>query len=419
MSTPLQNWSRTLTYQAARVHRPTTTAALQTVVRSTQKLRFLGTRHAFNPIGDTTEDLVLMEGLATEIFIDPRNRTVTVDGGTTYGQLCPLLDAAGFALANLASLPHISIAGAITTATHGSGERNGNLATSVAALEYIGADGSIHSVARSDGEQFNGVVVNLGALGPITKITLAIEPKFEVSQRVYEHIPLEAAIEHFDEIQALGYSVSFFTDWRSDTLNQIWIKSKVKPGEKSDAPAEVFGAIAASTKLHPIRSVNAENCTDQLGVPGPWFQRLPHFKLEFTPSQGEEIQSEYFVSRADVGPALRALSEIKSQISPILLIAEIRTIAADQLWMSPCYQQDSVAFHFTWEKRWPEVERVLPVIEAALAPFSPRPHWAKTFKLSPELIRARIPRFDEFRSLTRELDPDGKFRNEFLSDLLG
>jgi xylitol oxidase len=330
--------------------------------------------------------------------------------------LCPYLDGKGFALHNLASLPHISVAGACSTATHGSGQRNGNLATAASALEIVTADGKIVNLSRErDGETFSGAVVGLGALGVITKVTLDIQPSFMIRQYVYENLPLSELKEHFDAIESSGYSVSLFTDWQKQRINELWIKSRVEEGQAFHATPEFFGAKLATRNLHPIAELSAENCTEQMGVPGPWYERLPHFRMGFTPSAGKELQSEYFVPRQHAVEAILAVERLRDQVGPSLLITEIRTVAADNLWMSPCYQQDCVTIHFTWKPDWPAVSKLLPVIEKELAPFNARPHWGKLFTISPAELKRIYKKMREFVELGKQYDPQGKFRNEYLN----
>src|SRR5437879_3295464 len=349
------------------------------------------------------------------VALDPEAHTVTVNAGITYGQLCPYLHTRGFALHNLASLPHISIAGACSTATHGSGEKNGNLATAVSALEIVTAAGDVVNLSRQkDGEVFPGIVVGLGALGVITKLTLNIQPAFMMRQYVYEDMPLAEMKNHFDAIEASGYSVSLFTDWQNERIREVWIKSRDEGKQTFEAPPEFFGAKRATKNLHPIAQLSAENCTEQMGVPGPWFERLPHFRMGFTPSAGKELQSEYFVPRRHAVEAILAIERLRDQINPHLMISEIRTIAADKLWLSPCYEQPSVSIHFTWKPDWPAVKRLLPVIERELAPFKPRPHWGKLFTIPPESLRSRYDKMHEFTDLCMKYDSRGKFRNKFL-----
>lgn len=411
---PISNWAGNLTYGTTRLREMSNLEQVRAQVRSLSRMKVLGTRHCFNSIADTRDEFLSLKPMHEVVSIDTAARTVTVDAGITYGQLGPYLDGKGYALHNLASLPHISIAGACTTGTHGSGEKNGNLATSVAALELVTASGDVVQLSRkADGETFRGAVVGLGALGVITRLTLDVQPTFQVKQYVYEKLPLAQMRDHFDAIQASGYSVSLFTDWRKQRINELWIKCRVG-GAAFAAPAEFYGARRASKNLHPIAELSAENCTEQMGVAGPWYDRLPHFRMGFTPSAGKELQSEFFVPRAKAVDAILAIERLRDRISPHLLISEIRTVAADDLWMSASYQRPSVTIHFTWKPDWPAVRQVLPVIERELSAFQYRPHWGKLFTIAPAELQSRYEKLAEFRKLAARFDPKGKFRNEFL-----
>lgn len=411
----LKNWAGNLEYSTELLYSANSLEQVQQFVKRQGKLKVLGTRHCFNNIADSTQNFLSLKSMDKVVALDPAAHTVTVDAGMSYGQLCPYLHDKGFALHNLASLPHISIAGACSTATHGSGEKNGNLATAVSALEIVTAAGDVLKLSRQhDGETFRGAVVGLGALGVITKVTLETQPTFMMRQYVYEGLPLSQLKDHFDAIESAAYSVSLFTDWQGQRFSEVWIKSRMEEGQAFDAPLEFFGAKRATRNLHPIAELSAENCTEQMGVPGPWYERLPHFRMGFTPSAGKELQSEYFVPRPHAVEAILAVERLRDQVTPHLMISEIRTIAADSFWMSPCYQQSCIAIHFTWKQDWPAVSKLLPVIEKELAPFKARPHWGKLFTMSPSQLKSSYEKLAEFIQLSKKCDPQGKFRNEFL-----
>jgi xylitol oxidase len=415
-SRPLTNWAGNVRYSTDNVDYPESLAAVQELVKKHDRLKVLGTRHCFNRIADSTERLVAVTRLNRVVSLDPQRRLVTVEAGITYGQLCPYLHDKGFALHNLASLPHISVGGACATATHGSGVTNGNLATAVRGLEMVAADGSVVTFsADRDPEKLNAVVVGLGALGVVTKVTLAVQPTFAMRQTVYEWLPTSQLTEHFQRIMSGGYSVSLFTDWQRPSVNEVWVKSRVDAPTGNEADLERYGAKRATRNLHPIAELSAVNCTEQMGVPGPWFERMPHFRMGFTPSSGEELQAEYFVPHQHAVEAILAISRLGPKISPHLFISEIRTIAADDLWMSPCYREPCVTIHFTWKPDWPAVSQLLPVIESELAPFTARPHWGKLFTMRPSALAARYDRLAEFKAQIAQYDPRGKFRNEFLN----
>lgn len=410
-----RNWAGNYIYSSERWHYPQTVEQVQEIVKSCDKLRVVGTRHSFNGIADSTQNLISLAQLERIIEIDRERRTVTVDGGARYGDLCRTLHDEGYALHNLASLPHISVAGACATATHGSGDRNGNLATAVSAMELVTADGALVTLSREqDGELFDGAVVNLGALGVVTKITLDILPTFAVRQDVFEDLTLAQLVANFEEVFSRGYSVSLFTDWQNEKFDQLWLKRRITIDTPPATPSTLFGAMAAPENRHPIISASAENCTEQMGVPGPWFERLPHFRLNFAPSSGDELQSEYFVPRQQALPALQTVMQLCQQIRPLLHISEIRTVAADDLWLSPCYQQDCVAIHFTWQSKWTAVRELLPHLEEKLAPFQARPHWGKLFAMSPAHLQPLYVKLPDFQQLLQQYDPQGKFRNAFL-----
>jgi xylitol oxidase len=414
---PLVNWAGNYRYSTTRLAKVGSQHQVQELVQANEHLKVLGSRHCFNGIADSTQQLLSLEPAEQDIYVDAAAGTVTVPASITYGQLAPILHKQGFALHNLASLPHISIVGACATATHGSGIQHGNLATAVRAMEFVLASGEVRVLSQqNDGDEFLGAVVHVGALGVVTKLTLTVEPAFELCQDVYENLPLEQVYKHFAAIQASAYSVSLFTDWQNQRITQVWLKRRLTPGAQfQPAPAEFFGARRATQNLHPLAGISPVNCTEQMGIPGAWHERLPHFRLGFTPSQGEELQSEYFVPLHHAEEAIQAVARLHEHLRPCLLVSELRTVAADALWLSPCYQQDSLALHFTWKPDGAAVSQVLPLLERELAPFGVRPHWGKLFTLSAAHLHDQFKKLPTFQALMAEYDPKGKFRNAFLN----
>lgn len=401
------NWAGNVTYQARRLHSPESVPQLCRLVAEAGRIRALGTGHTFNTIADSPGDLVSLAKLPSTVDIGRDRSTVTVGGGVRYGELAVELNAAGYALHNMGSLPHISVAGACATGTHGSG--TATLASAVSAVELVGPDGDLVRLERGD-DSFDATVLGLGALGIVTRLTLDIEPAYQVAQYVYGGLELEDCARRLDELFTAGYSVSMFTDW-GPRVEQLWVKHRLDRGAE---PRPVAGAVPLDRAVHPVPGMPAAHCTEQLGVPGPWHERLPHFRLAFTPSHGAELQSEYLLPAELGGAALAAVAELRDLIRPVLLISEIRTISADDLWLSPAYRRDSVAVHFTWVDDTAAVLPVVAAVEERLAPFDARPHWGKLFDMDPAVLRGRYPRLPDFGRLLRERDPEGKFRNDFI-----
>src|SRR5215207_2157792 len=399
------NWAGNHRYPAERLHRPATVEEVQEIVAAADQVRALGSRHSFNDIADAAE-LVELSALPADVVVDRDGATVSFGGGLTYGELAGALRGEEMALHNMASLPHISVAGAVATATHGSGDTSGNLATAVAGLEMVTSSGELLTASRGDPD-FDGLVVGLGALGVVTRLTLDVEPAYQVRQRAFQDLPWASLFEHFDEVTGAGYSVSLFTRW-GPAVEQVWVKSRVT-AEPERARADLFGAVPATVDRHPILGIDPVNCTPQLGLAGPWSDRLPHFRMGFTPSSGEELQSEYHLPRGQAVPALEALRGIGDRLRPVLQVSELRTVAADRLWMSPQYGQDTLAVHCTWLPDWAAVRPVLADLEAALADFGARPHWGKLFLAKAGTIAGRYPRHGDFTRLAGRLDPGGMF----------
>jgi xylitol oxidase len=409
------NWAGNLTYQAETLHEPAKVETLQQIVKNNSQMRALGTRHCFNDIADTPAGQVSVRQLPEILELDETAGTLRVGAGMSYGQICPWLHERGFAIHNLASLPHISVAGACATATHGSGIKNRNLAAAVIGMEFVDGNGNLQTLSREqDGDKFAGAVVHLGALGLITSMTLRVEPTFNMHQYVYQDLPVAELEQHFNAIMGAGYSVSLFTDYQTDQVNQVWIKSRVGEALRSVGEPEFYGAKLFDRKVHPILDHPAESCTDQMGMEGPWYERMPHFKMEFTPSSGKELQSEFFVPLPNAVAAYKAIQNFRRELEPILMISEVRTIAADDFWMSPCNGQDCVAFHFTMKQDWEYLRQLLPEIEGALRDLEARPHWGKIFTIPKPRLAELYPRLPDFQALMREYDPNGKFINSYM-----
>ncbi|GAB2572266.1 alditol oxidase [Streptomyces capparidis] len=413
MAARLTNWAGNVEFSARHMHRPESLDRLRELVASGARVRALGSGHSFNRIADTPGTLIRLDRLPPAVEVDAAAGTVRVGAGTTFAELCAVLRRHGVALANLPSTPHFTVAGACATGTHGSGNGNPTLAAAVRGVELVTADGGTAVVERGAAE-FDGAVTSLGALGVVTALTLDVVPGYEVEQYVYEDLPWQVLTERFEELFGAAYSVSAFTDWTAGV--RLWVKRRTADPRPDLAGT---GARPADGPRHPVPGMPVANATEQSGVPGPWDERLPHFRAGFVPSVGAELQSEYFVARADAGEAVKALRELGPVVSPVLLVSEIRTVAADACWLSPSHGRDSVAFHFTWVPDVAAVEPVLERIEQALAPFGPRPHWGKLSRTAPGALAASYARWEDFRELVRRFDPEGKFRNDLTEQWFG
>ena len=410
------NWAGNVRYGAAEARRPESVSQLCEMARGAKKIKALGARHSFSGVAGTDGVLVSLDRMVSAPRIDPERQTAEVCGGATYANLCPQLCAAGFALRNLASLPDITVAGACATATHGGGGRNRNLAAAVSALEMVSADGKVIRLSRGrDGGALAGAAAGLGGLGVVVGATLDLVPAFQMRQNVYEGLEMQTLLERPGEILSAAHSVSVFTDW-SGRPCRAWVKRKLP--EEDGSAGNFFGASAQKAPLHPVPGRRADGCTGQMGVPAPWHERLPHFLPGHMSDFGEEFQSEYFAPLGRAREALSAMLRLGADFAPLLRASEIRAVAADDLWMSPCRGRDSIALHFTWKRDWPALRSTLSRIESALAPLDARPHWGKLFTMPPERLRALFPRLPDFRNLARRLDPAGKFRNAFLDEFI-
>ncbi|MDQ0993732.1 D-arabinono-1,4-lactone oxidase [Streptomyces sp. V3I7] len=412
MAEMVTNWARNITYRPRTFARPASLEELRSLVAVSAQVRVLGSGHSFNPIADPGPDgtLLSLAGMPPEIDVDTEARAVRVAGGVRYAELARTVHAQGLALPNMASLPHISVAGSVATGTHGSGLGNGPLACAVREIRLLTADGSIVTVARGE-EGFDGAVTSLGALGVVVSLVLDLEPSYEVEQHVFIELTLQDV--DFETVAGAAYSVSLFTDWRQPGFRQVWLK------RRTDQPPVYFPWAAPATEaMHPVSGMPGIHCTEQFGVPGPWHERLPHFRREFTPSSGTELQSEYLVPLTSATDALRALDGIREAIAPVLQTCEVRTVAADRQWLGPAYDRDAMAVHFTWLDDAATVLPVVRLIEEALSAFAPRPHWGKVFTVPGSVLHDRYARLDDFRALAQRLDPTGKFMNAFVRDAL-
>ncbi|KQM15945.1 hypothetical protein ASF83_08495 [Plantibacter sp. Leaf171] len=414
-----RNWAGTHTFAAPRIVNATSIDEVRSLVadaaRNGTRVRALGTRHSFTDLADSDGTLITVLDIPADPVFDEAAGSVTIGAGTRYGIAAAWLAEHGLAFHNMGSLPHISIGGAIATGTHGSGNDNGILSSAVSGLEYVDATGELVHVRRGD-PGFDGLVIGLGAYGVVVRVTVDVQPAYRVRQDVYRDVPWDAVLADFEGVTGGAYSVSIFTNWLGDTIEQIWWKTRLVAGddELPVVPESWLGVQRDALTAGNLVETDPDNLTLQGGVPGDWWERLPHFRLESTPSNGDEIQTEYFIDRADGPAAITALRAIGDRIAPLLLVTELRTAAPDKLWLSGAYHREMLAVHFTWRNLPEEVRAVLPAIEEALAPFGARPHWGKLNLLTAERIAEVVPRLADARDLFERLDPAGTFTNAHL-----
>ncbi len=413
--TPRTNWSGTYTYRAASVARPESISDLAALIRAASRIRPLGTRHAFNDVADVDGWQVNVAALTSWIEIDASARTATVNAGLSYAEIAPVLHAAGFGLPALASLPHLSVAGACATASHGSGHGIGNLATQVSALEFVDGTGTVRTLSRAgDPDTFPGAVVSLGALGAVTSMTLDLVPTYDVAQTVRLSLPAAVFVDRFAEITGAAYSVSCFTRW-IDIVDQVWCKVRV--GDRPPDETLFTEAPPADVDVHPVPGGSPADCTPQRGVPGPWHERLPHFAAGRTPSFGDEIQSEFFVDASAAPPprspcsgsaagSLRPCASRRCAPSPRTTSGSAPPAAAT--WSASISRGSATSRwccrRWSWSKR-------------TLEPFAPVPHWGKVFTARTAPQDTDDPRFamlGAFAALADRYDPDRRFVNDFL-----
>ncbi len=413
---PATNWAGNHAYTAARYVRARSLEEAQEVIRASTRVRLLGTRHSFNALCDTEGMLLDLTGLVTEPVLDQEHGTVRVAGGTPYNDVAAHLQANGLALANMGSLPHISVAGATSTGTHGSGTGNRILGSAVRRLELIGPDGELRTLSRGEAD-FDGSVVALGALGAVVSLDLDVEPTYDVRQDLYAHLRWSDVVERIDEVLASAYSVSVFGRWNDADPTEVLMKSRTTDDRST---ADWIGGTEAVPAATASLTLGGGDHITARGTPGPWSDRLPHFRGDRQPSFGAEIQSEWFVPAAEAAAALRAVTDLAAatagELTALLIVSEIRGIHSDDLWMSPAQGRETVALHFTWRREPAAVLAMVRRVEDALAPFGARPHWGKVWD---RVDHDHHPRLADFRALAERVDPAGTFRNALVERVLG
>jgi alditol oxidase len=408
----LNNWGGNLSFKQPEVLAPTSLDELAKLVRS-NRVRPAGTLHSFSDVVAGEGVLVSAAGLPIEPEILADGSTVRVGAASRFGDIALFLEANGLALQNMGSLPHISLAGASATGTHGSGDGNPILSTSLRAFSFVNYEGELKTLRRGD-PLFETCRLGMGAYGIWVSAELETQPSYQMRQDIYRGVPWQFFVEDPARLTGAGYSVSLFGKWGGQQIDKVWVKSRID----QSTPPDNFAGIGAETKsLAELAAGVGDNLTEQGGKPGPWLHRLPHFRLDATPSAGDEIQTEYFVLRDQIAGAIAALHSLANEINPVLIISEIRTIASDDAWLSPMRRGDSIALHFTWQNDVPAVTTAVAKVEAVLAEFDPIPHWGKLHGFSGEQLERVHPKLAAARAEFDQLDPMGKFSSPNLQSI--
>ncbi|MBI1377317.1 MAG: FAD-binding protein [Frankiales bacterium] len=401
------NWAHNHAYAHERWAEPADVDELAGLVTSATRVRAVGSRHSFNELCDSDDLVVDLARLRQPPAVDPERRVVTVSPGVRFGDVARAVAEHGLALRNLGSLPHISVVGATATGTHGSGIANPVLATAVSRVRLVRADGSTSEHRRGDAG-FPATVLSLGAAGIAVDMDLDLVPEFWIRQ-TREPVSLPDLLDDAEHILSEGYSVSIFTRWAATEQSEVLRKTAVDPGSPGPLPAASVPSLLLG---------DGDNLTPT-DEPLLWHDGLPHFRLDHQPSFGAEIQSEWFVPRERTAASLHAVAQLAPELAPHLLVSEIRSIAADELWLSPAQGRDSTCLHFTWKQHPEAVARLVRQVGTLLEPHSARPHWGKVFTADQPDWASLYPHLPDFVHVVEELDPAGTFRNRFLNQVLG
>lgn len=399
----LHNWGGNFNYSTQNIQYPRSVAEVQQIVKNAGKLRVVGSRHSFSKIADSECTMLSTIGLNKIIGINGSIPSVTVQGGLTYTDLLTSLNTAGFALPNLASLAEISVGGAASTNAHGTGVANQALANHIRSMEIVLANGSLLTIGPND-PRLKGMAAGLGAFGVVTQLELKLVPAFNITTYTYVNMPVQNSYENFAALQNMGFGVLLVNMFTApDAWNIAIVYARSDANNTAMLTSNLFGGTLVSQTTQP--SYLALLSIAQIGLSGV---------------DGNEIQTEYFVPISKAVEAIKAVTAVanSTNIFPSLATAfVIRTIASDDLWMSEYYGNDTmVAIHFSWQNNVTAVEAVLPQLERAMIPYGARPHWGKMFTMEPEDFLPHYPKVNEFKKLAEQLDPKGKFRNEFLEE---
>jgi FAD-linked oxidoreductase len=428
VSSTWRNWSRTVSWHPAQVAAPASLSGVATAVREARRrgdgLRVIGSGHSFTPLVTTAGTTLTLDRLRGLVDADPAARRATLRAGTKLHDVGPLLDRHGIAMENLGDVDRQALAGALLTGTHGTGERFGILATQIAGMRLVTGRGEVLEIAEDDEDLLAAARVSLGLLGVVTDVTLRTVPRFRL-RYVAERRRLDDVLDDLDDTVARHRHFEFFwlphsehvqakaqdvtelpptSAWRQH-LNEV-LRENVALLSVSEVArtfpglAPVIGRLSGRLVGH----VEGVDACHRVFANRRWFR--------FN-------EMEYNLPRAALPGVLAELrSLIERQRLRVHLPVEVRFASGDDIWLSPAFQRDSayVAVH-TYEDQ--PFRRYFLAAEEIFAAHGGRPHWAKVHSLSPEALRARYPRWEDFLRIRAELDPDGVFLNPYLRRLFG
>jgi L-gulono-1,4-lactone dehydrogenase len=431
-----RNWAGTAAATPARWAQPRSEAEIAVAVKEAAaaglQVRALGSGHSFTPAA-ATDGLALDLSLWTGITAaDPQTGLVTVRSGTTLRALNAVLDEFGLAMANLGDIDAQTIAGALSTGTHGTGARLGGLATQVEALDLVLADGSLVTCSASARpELFAAARVGLGALGVVTAVTLRCVPSFTLTADE-RPMPVEQVIEQFDTLAGANDHFEFY--WFPYGRKALVKRNNRLPAEgRSPAPAPMpgwrrvwefevvenaaFGTLCRLGRAVP-RLIPALGRLSSAALSARTYGDASH-RVFVTPRRVRFVESEYAVPRESLAGVLAELRRAVPRLAePVMFPVEVRVAAADDIWLSTAYGRDTayIAIH---QYAGLPYRAYFDLFESVVAQVAGRPHWGKLHSLDAGRLSPLYPRFGDFLGVRAQVDPENRFGNPYLSRVLG
>ena len=429
-TTAWRNWAGTEAAVATEVVRPRDLDELSNAVAGARRtVRARGSGHSFTAVGAAHDRAIDLSAWTGIVSADADSGLVTVRSGTTLHALNAELDRIGRAMTNLGDIDAQTIAGAISTGTHGTGARFGGIATQVAALELVLADGSVVTCSPDEHpDLFAAGRVGLGAFGVLSTVTLRTEPSFVLHAEERPE-PVEDVLASLDANCADNDHFEFY--WFPYGRNALTKRNNRLPAGTMPEPLSrtrqfveyqlmenvAFGAVCrVGRAVRPL--VRPLNRLSSAVLSARAYSDVSH-KVFVTNRNVRFVESEYAVPRESLPEVLGELRDRVPRLAdPVMFPVEVRVAAADDIWLSTACGRDSayIAIHQYVGMPYQEY---FTLFESIVGAVGGRPHWGKMHTLDASVLRERYPRFDDFTALRAELDPQGKFLNPYLSRVLG